>query len=120
MGNYIRAFCVGEEVPPITKVVQWLGTRDVHVKVADGDPMKMQSRGWEQVSLVYKEGKLPIIARCTRTDAKGSASAVDELKMFIERIGQPGKNKVKKRVVDHLKATRFIVSLPLPKVDTED
>ena len=51
MGNYIRAFCVGEEVPPITKVVQWLGTRGVSVKVADGDPMKMQSRGWEQVSL---------------------------------------------------------------------
>jgi len=25
MGNYIRAFCVGEEVPPITKVVQWAG-----------------------------------------------------------------------------------------------
>jgi len=126
MGNYIRAFCVGEEVPPITKVVQWLGTRDVHVKVADGDPMKMQSRGWEQVSLVYKEGKLPIIARCTRTDAKGSASAGgdgsagDELKMFIERIGQPGKNKVKKRVVDHLKATRFIVALRLPKGDMDD
>jgi len=31
MGNYIRAFCVGEEVPPITKGVQWLGTRDVRV-----------------------------------------------------------------------------------------
>jgi hypothetical protein len=123
MGNYIRAFCVGEEVPPITKVVQWLGTRDVHVKVADGDPMKMQSRGWEQVSLVYKEGKLPIIARCTRTDAKASAgsdSAGDELKMFIERIGAPGKNKVKKRVVDHLKATRFIVALRLPKGDMDD
>jgi len=124
MGNYIRAFCVGEEVPPITKVVQWLGTRDVHVKVADGDPMKMQSRGWEQVSLVYKEGKLPIIARCTRTDAKGSAAASDgagdELKMFIERIGQPGKNKMKKRVLDHLKATRFIVALRLPKGDMDD
>src|SRR5207245_10638514 len=109
MRNYIRAFCVGEEVPPIAKVVQWLGTRDVHVKVADGDPMKMQSRGWEQVSLVYKEGKLPIIARCTRTDAKGSgagaASAAEELKDFIERIGAVGKNKAKKRVVDHLKAT---------------
>ena len=75
MGNFIRAFCVGEEVPPITKVVQWLATRDVHVRVENGDPMKMQSRGWEQVSLIYKEGKLPIIARCSRTDAKGDASA---------------------------------------------
>jgi len=124
MGNYIRAFCVGEEVPPITKVVQWLGTRDVHVKVADGDPMKMQSRGWEQVSLIYKEGRLPIIARCTRTDAKSSgadsASAAEELKDFIERIGAVGKNKVKKRVVDHLKATRFIVALRLPKGDMDD
>ena len=120
MGNYIRAFCVGEEVPPITKVVQWLGTRDVHVKVADGDPMKMQSRGWEQVSLVYKEGKLPIIARCTRTDVKGNGSADGELKMFLEQIGAPGKNKTKKRIVDHLKATRFIIALRLPKGDMDD
>src|SRR5687768_10638207 len=99
MGNYIRAFCVGEEVPPITKVVQWLASRDVHVKVENGDPMKMQSRGWEQVSLIYKEGKLPIIARCMRTDAKGNGTDADagsELKSFIERIGAVGKNKTKK------------------------
>ena len=119
MGNYIRAFCVGEEVPSITKLVQWLATREVAVKVQDGDPMKMQSRGWEQVSLVYKEGKLPIIARCSRTDAKNSEAA-DELKGFIERLGAVGKNKVKKRVVDHLKATRFIVALRLPKADMDD
>src|SRR2546421_13127228 len=75
MGNYIRAFCVGEEVPPITKVVQWLGTRGVSVKVADGDPMKMQSRGWEQVSLIYKEGRVPMIGRGTRADAKGTGPA---------------------------------------------
>src|SRR3954469_23953972 len=113
MGNYIRAFCVGEEVPSITKLVQWLATRDVQVKVENGDPMKMQSRGWEQVSLIYKEGKLPIIARCTRTDATGDGAAGDELKLFLSQIGQPGKNKTKKRVADHLKATRFIISLRL-------
>jgi hypothetical protein len=126
MGNYIRAFCVGEEVPSVTKLVQWLATRDVAVKVENGDPLKMQSRGWEQVSLVYKEGKLPIIARCSRTDAKGNGStsaadsAADELKSFIERVGAPGKNKTKKRIVDHLKATRFIVALRLPKGDMDD
>jgi hypothetical protein len=122
MGNYIRAFCVGEEVPSVTKLVQWLATREVAVKVQDGDPMKMQSRGWEQVSLVYKEGKLPIIARCSRTDAKSSdaGSAAEELKGFIERIGAVGKNKTKRRVVDHLKATRFIVALRLPKADMDD
>jgi hypothetical protein len=120
MGNYIRAFCVGEEVPSVTKLVQWLATRDVAVKVVDGDPMKMQSRGWEQVGLVYKEGKLPIIARCTRTDEKGNGPANEELKSFIERVGQPGKNKSKKRVLDHLKATRFIIALRLPKADMDD
>jgi len=126
MGNYIRAFCVGEEVPSVTKLVQWLATKDVAVKMQDGDPMKMQSRGWEQVSLIYKEGKLPIIARCTRTDEKGNGSASgadsarDELKQFIEQIGAVGKNKTKKRVVDHLKATRFIVALRLPKGDMDD
>src|SRR4051812_40214871 len=126
MGNYIRAFCVGEEVPSVTKLVQWLATREVAVKVTDGDPMKMQSRGWEQVSLVYKEGKLPIIARCLRVDAEGNGSAAgaesanEELKSFIERVGAVGKNKVKKRVVEHLKATRFIVALRLPKGDMDD
>ncbi len=119
MGNYIRAFCVGEEVPPITKVVQWLATREVHLKVADGDPMRMQSRGWEQVSLIYKEGKLPIIARCTRVDGK-DPSAGDEVKDFIQRIGAVGKNKAKKRVVEHLKATRFVIALRLPKGDMDD
>src|SRR5215213_273246 len=108
MGNYIRAFCVSEDVPPITKVVQWLATREVVVKVENGDPLKMQSRGWDQVSLIYKEGKLPIIARCTRTDVKGNGSASDEIKMFLEKIGAVGKNKTKKRIADHLKATRFI------------
>jgi len=120
MGNYIRAFCVSEEVPPITKVVQWLATKDVQVRVENGDPMKMQSRGWEQVSLIYKDGKLPIIARCTRTDAKGNGSANEELRGFIEQVGAVGKNKTKKRVVDHLKQTRFIVSLRLPKGDMDD
>jgi hypothetical protein len=120
MGNYIRAFCVSEEVPPITKVVQWLATRDVVVKVENGDPMKMQSRGWEQVSLIYKQGKLPIIARCLREDASGDASSVEEVKKFIEQLGAVGKNKVKKRVVDHLKATRFIIALRLPKGDMDD
>ena len=120
MGNYIRAFCVGEEVPSVTKLVQWLATREVAVKVTDGDPMKMQSRGWEQVSLVYKEGKLPIIAKCTRTDVKGNGSASEELKEFLEKVGSPGKSRVKKKVVDHLKATRFIVALRLPKGDMDD
>ena len=120
MGNYIRAFCVSEEVPPVTKLVQWLATRDVHVRVENGDPMKMQSRGWDQVSLIYKEGKLPIIARCTRTDVKGNGSANEELKTFIEKVGPVGKNKTKKRIVDHLKATRFIVALRLPKGDMDD
>ena len=119
MGNYIRAFCVGEEVPPIAKVVQWLASRDVAVKVVDGDPMKMQWRGWEQVGLIYKEAKLPIMARCMRTDAKDSAAA-EEVKSFIERIGAVGKNKIKKRIVDHLKATRFIIALRLPKADMDD
>ena len=120
MGNYIRAFCVSEEVPPVTKLVQWLATKDVHVKVENGDPMKMQSRAWEQVSLIYKEGKLPIIARCLRADATGDGGGGDELKMFIEQVGAPGKNKVKKRIVDHLKATRFIIALRLPKGDMDD
>src|SRR6266699_3320065 len=119
MGNYIRAFCVWEEVPSVTKLVQWLGTRGVSVKVVDGDPMKMQWRGWEQVGLIYKEGKLPIMARCMRTDAKDSAAA-EEVKSFIERIGAVGKNKIKKRIVDHLKATRFIIALRLPKADMDD
>ncbi len=120
MGNYIRAFCVCEEVPPVTKLVQWLATRDINLKVENGDPMKMQSRGWEQASLIYKDGKLPIIARCTRTDAKGNGSASEELKQFLEQIGSPGKSRAKKRVVDHLKGTRFIISLRLPKGDMDD
>ena len=36
------------------------------------------------------------------------------------QIGAAGKNKVKKRVLDHLKATRFIIALRLPKADMDD
>ena len=38
----------------------------------------------------------------------------------FERIGAVGKNKIKKRIVDHLKATRFIIALRLPKADMDD
>ena len=48
------------------------------------------------------------------------ASASEELKEFLAKLGSPGKNRVKKKVVDHLKATRFIVALLLPKGDMDD
>src|SRR5438105_15646539 len=99
MGNYIRAFCVGEEVPPIAKVVQWLASRDVAVKVVDGDPMKMQWRGWERGGRIKRGGGLRIRGGGRRREGKDWGRA-EGGKSLMEGMGAGGKRKYRKRNVN--------------------
>jgi hypothetical protein len=60
------------------------------------------------------DGKLPI-----RNDSTHSL-AREEIEEFLESLEDAPRNGNRKRVEDHLRATRFVVAAPLPTSDIDD
>lgn len=96
-------------------MLHWLEGRDVRLMV-DGAARPACGRDWQRVALLYQTGRLPIVAGCQCNDGPDS-SAGELLARFIEEVGPAGNSRVKRRVVDHLKKTRFVVALELPTAD---
>jgi len=64
------------------------------------------------VELSYKSGKQPIVVECNRDEGTDSL-AHQEVAEFTELIGKPGRSAGKRRVLEQIAATKFIVSCQL-------
>lgn len=122
MGYYVRAFCTAPEPPTVRTVLDALASWGV-VLVPEPDcarPEVLECADWNGVRLLYKVGKLPIVVECNRHNGTPHCLAAAEVREFLELIGPPGRSKAKQRVIEHLKATCFVMASQLPSSDIDD
>ncbi len=117
MDYYIRAFCIADQVPTLREVVQWLESRELKLVVEGA--AGLDDPHWQEASFFYQRDRKPIIVQCARATGPDSP-ARKQADDFIARIGPPGKSYAKKRVVNHLKETRFVIANKLPVDDMTD
>jgi hypothetical protein len=122
MGYYVRAFCTAPEPPTVRTVLDALASWGVVLtpESAYSGPDILDAADWERFEFLYKAGKQSIVAECNRHDGTPDCLAAREVEEFIEMIGPVGRSKAKRRVVDHLKATRFVIACQLPSSDIDD
>jgi hypothetical protein len=122
MGYYVRAFCTATKPPTIRTVLDALTSWGV-VLTPEADyagPDVLDAVDWEQFGLLYKPGKSGILVECNRHDGTEDCLAAAEVTEFVEMIGPPGRSEAKRSVIEHLKATRFIIVCQLPSSDIDD
>jgi hypothetical protein len=121
MGYYVRAFCKSSDVPAIGDVLRWLDGRGCRLWVDDPEErVDLDSADWEEIALKYKDGKLPILVECNRDEGAEGCLMKQEVKEFLEFIGKPGLSLAKRRVIKHLRDTRFTVACRLLSGDIDD
>ncbi len=117
MGNYVRAFCTAQSVPSVNTVLADLEQQGITVTASADDPTVLESPLWEQFVLVYREDGLVIPVACYRNEGDDSP-AQEEIARALATLGFPYLSRVKRRVIAHLKATRFVIcSLLLSETD---
>jgi hypothetical protein len=134
MGYYVRAFCTDSNIPDLATIQAWLRKRgspaviddpNHAVEAAEAGELRpaildLATSDWEQVAIAYRAGKLPILAECNRDDGTDESLMREEIAEFVDVIGEPGRSAAKKRVLEHLAATKFVVACQLPTSDLED
>jgi len=118
MDYYVRAFCIADEVPPVSDLLQWLQERDVRLAPGEGDG-SLESSDWQRQPLRYKESRQPFILECRRDGGADSPMRM-EIDDFIRRVNEAGTGRANKRIVSHLRKTKFIVACQLPVDDMDE
>jgi hypothetical protein len=118
---YVRAFCTAEESPPVRSVLQALESKGVRLTVEDdyNNPQTLDSPDWQQFGFLYKPGKLGILVECNRHDGSADCLAAEEIQEFVDLIGEPGRSQQKRKVIDHLRVTQFVIACQLPSTDID-
>lgn len=119
MGYYLRAFCQSPNTPPPKAVLAWMRERGFTGSLDVQENLPESDNHWTAATLSYKDGKEPIEIECNRRDGPESL-ADEEIQEFIEFIGPSGRSSKKKRVVDHLTKTTFVVACCLPTLDIDE
>ena len=65
------------------------------------------------------DGKLPILHEVNRNDSEDSLGR-EEIEECLEFIEDTPRNGDRKKVEDHLRATRFVVAAQLPTINIDD
>jgi hypothetical protein len=134
MNYYVRVFCINAEVPDLASIQAWLGESgsaalidepDHAIEAAEaGEPgrpiLDLATSEWEQVAIVYRAGKLPILAECHRDDGTTECLMRKEIAKFQELIGEPEGSASRRHILQHLAATRFMIICQLPSSDMEE
>lgn len=121
MGYYVRAFCLHEEIPNLGQVFQWVEEKGIKLSISGtNNNVDLTSTNWSNVDLLYKLDKLPILVECNQGEIGNDGLMENEIDEFIERIGKPGLSNSKRKVVNHLKSTKFIIACQLPTSDIDD
>jgi len=117
MGQYVRAFCTAPSSPPLDAILERLAGRGVRLVPTDTDPHEVRSAEWEEVALADGSGRPPMLVTCGRDHRSGLNHVREELQGFIEFLRDVPASSERQRVLDHLRATKFIVACQLPEDD---
>ena len=110
----VRVFCTATEVPTLGVVFEYASLQGITLCINEAnDSMDVNSPDWSEVEISYKEGKSPLVVECNRDDGTQDCLACVEPQEYIEEIGPPGLSLTKRRVIKHLKNTKFIIASQL-------
>ena len=119
MGYYVRVFCTVGEPPVLRPVLTHAAKRGSTVTL---DPQVSSSgldNAWDQVGVLYKAGRLPILLEINREDAD-QALMKEEIEEFMDLLQDSPKNADRERVERHLRETKFTVAAQLATDDIDD
>jgi hypothetical protein len=110
MPYYVRVFCKSIKIPKIEEIFNYANGQgyDFRLELIE-DTLDMEGENWKSFEMNYKEGKSPIIVElnlANDTDEIGR----DEAQEFIEEIGSPGLSIKRRKVISHLKQTKYIIA----------
>jgi len=134
MTYHVRVFCRSADVPDLGRIQSWLRASDSAATIDEPDHaiavaeageqsppiVDLKTAAWDQVAISYRSGKLPILADCLRDNGTQESLLRKEIAGFVQLIGDPAGSGSRKRVLDHLAATKFIVTCQLPASDMEE
>jgi hypothetical protein len=118
MGYYVRAFCASETVPTPRTLLEYTKKKGFSLGL-EAVGIDMDNDNWEQLVWVYKDGKLPILMECNRNTSEDCLFR-EEIDEFLDFIGKPGISLKKRRVIGHLKESKYIIACQLPTSDIDD
>ena len=119
MGYYTRVFCSSKEKPKINGILESLKAKGFKVRV-NLDKSALNDTNWTSFELTYAEGKSPLLIEINEK-GKSDGIAEEEIEEFLEFIGKPKLYELKKKkVLNHLKQTEFIICIQLPTTDFID
>ena|ERR1700742_3686926 len=106
MGYYTRVFCCADNFPAFNEIRTYMSTVNPAYKL-EGE-VDNNNIYWTNFEVFYKEEKHPIPVELNWCDEEDSVGK-EELIEFLDEIGAPGLSFKKRKVIKHLKKTRFII-----------
>jgi hypothetical protein len=117
MGYYTRVFCKSDSTPSFSELQNVMSEINSGYKLTGTHDDN--NNKWTDFEFHYKEGRLPILVDLYWADEEGSLGE-EELAEFLETIGSPGLSLKKRKVIKHLKETKYIICNQLPTSDIDD
>ena len=116
MGYYTRVFCSNQNKPKIGKILENLNSNGFAV-YANIEIENLNDSDWTNFELRYRSERLPLLIELNEV-GKFDELAEEEISEFIEFIGKPKFLELaKKKIINHLKKSRYIVCIQLPTSD---
>jgi hypothetical protein len=120
VGYYVRVFCTTGEPPAMAPVLDFARQQgsvvNLDSNLNETDPA---SANWQQVGVLYRSGKSPILLEVNRDDGEESLLR-EEIEEFLEFLEDAPSSKDRKRVEQHLRETTFTVAAQLDTSDIDD
>ena len=110
MGQYLRAFCTATVAPPLHSVLGSLADAGLGW-MADARGEELRSREWDQVKLRHPDSGRRLLITCDcDDDPSGQDFVREQIEEFIEFVQGAASSPGRKRVLHHLRSTKFIVA----------
>jgi hypothetical protein len=119
MGYFVRAFCSAATSPPLDHVLQALGARGVTLAPESGDPGDLREPDWEELAISWAADRPALQLTCSREDGSGRGELREEIQQFMDFVRDAPESGERRRVLDHLRATRFVVACQVPDENDE-
>lgn len=121
MSYYTRAFCTSDIVPPLDEVINYVKNQGIDLSIQGySKDTELNSVNWKQRSLVYKKDKLPFLVEVNRKDNSSDRVYQEEINEFKEFLDEVNDSPEKKKVLDHLSSTKYIVVSKIPTSDFDN
>ena len=113
MGYFTRVFCTSKKKPKISGIIERLKSNGFNINV-NLKESELNKKDWTNFELIYDPEQLPLLVELNQKGTSGGL-VEEEIEEFLEFIGKPTLFELKKKkVINHLKLTEYIICIQLP------